>query len=41
VFPRTFDENKEQPTMVEVMILTALLFLLLVGIECFSAWKGW
>jgi len=27
--------------MNNVMILVALLFLLLVGIECFSAWKGW
>jgi len=27
--------------MVEGMILVALLFLLLVGIEIVSAWKGW
>jgi len=27
--------------MVEVLVFTALLFLLLVGIECSSAWKGW
>jgi len=27
--------------MVEVFLLMALLFLLLVGMEVFGVWKGW
>jgi len=27
--------------MNEVMLVTALLFLLLVGMEGFGVWKGW
>jgi len=36
-----FLEEPENRSMNEGMILVALLFLLLVGMECFSAWKGW
>jgi len=27
--------------MVEVLLFVALFILLIVGIECFGAWKGW
>ena len=34
-------KTRRNRTMVDVLVFVALIFLLMVGIECFSAWKGW
>lgn len=37
-FPRRFE--KEGTNMSEAVLFVALIVVLIVGIECFSAWKG-
>lgn len=33
--------SQEEHLMNEVLLLVMVVVLLIIGIECFGAWKGW